>query len=210
MKFRLVEELELEEEVLNEKTDIYYELANYLMPDISNNPHNPRGFISHLGEGKRQELVDGLTTYVRNKYKLQDPKEITDRVHEIMNAWVVHHINGIHPDSYKNVNNNSDNIALLDGTNLHEEVTQRYKEEIVKCVQNIPVQVNDDVDKLLLRLLVVCKETQVDVNNILSIDMGGFEEALYGIADKLTQFFITNYPRTRNDVIYLSDLNLSW
>ena len=210
MKFKLVEDMSLSEEILNEKTDIYYELSNYLMPDISNNKHNPRGFISHLGKGKRQELTDGLTAYIRGKYKLQDPKDIADRVHEIMNAWVVHHINGIHPDSYKNSNNNSNNIALIDGINLHEEITQRYKEEIVKYIQNFPVQINDDVDKLLLRLLVVCKETQVDIKNILAIDMGGFEEALYGISDKLTQFFTTNYPRTRNDIIYLSDLNLSW
>lgn len=210
MKFTLVEGMELEEEVLNEKTSIYYELANYLMSDISNNTSHPGGFISHLKEWQRRELIDELTIYVRNKYELQDPKEITDKVHEIMNTWVVHHINGIHPDKYKTVNNNSNNLVLLDGTKLHEEVTQRYKEEIVKCVQNLPVQVNDDVDKLLLRLLVVCKETQVDVNDILSIDMSGFEEALYSVANKLTQFFITNYPRTRNDVIYLSDLNLSW
>lgn len=40
--------------------------------------------------------------------------------------------------------------------------------------------------------------------------MGLEEEVLYSVANKLTQFFITNYPRTRNDVIYLSDLNLSW
>jgi hypothetical protein len=123
---------------------------------------------------------------------------------------VVHHINGIHPTGYKDINNRSINIALLDGINLHQEISQKYKEEIVKCVKNIPVQINDDVDKLLLRLLVVCKETGVDAKNILAIDMGGFEEALYGIADKLTKFFTTNYPRTRNDVIYLSDLNLSW
>lgn len=210
MKFRLVEKVTLEEEVLNEKTDIYYELANYLMQDISNNSYTPSGFISHLGESKRQELIDSLTTYVRNKYQLQDSQEISNRVNEIMNAWVVHHINGIHPTSYKDINNRSINIALLDGINLHQEISQKYKEEIVKCVKNIPVQINDDVDKLLLRLLVVCKETGVDAKNILAIDMGGFEEALYGISDKLTKFFTTNYPRTRNDVIYLSDLNLSW
>lgn len=210
MKFRLVEDFDLEEEVLNEKTDIYYELANYLMPDISNNSYTPNGFISHLSASKRQELIDALTTYVRNKYQLQNPQDISNKVNEIVNAWVVHHINGIHPNSYKDANNMSTNIALLDGVNLHQEINQKYKEEIVKCVKNIPVQINDDVDKLLLRLLVVCKETQVDVNNILSIDMSGFEEALYGIANKLTQFFITNYPRTCNDVIYLSDLNLSW
>lgn len=210
MKFRLVEGISLEEDVLNEKTDIYYELANYLMTDISNNKHNPRGFISHLGNGKKQELIDRLTTYVRNTYKLNNPKDIVDTVNVIMNEWVVHHINGVHPDSYKNTNNKSSNIALLDGVKLHGEITERYKEEISKCVQNIPVQINDDVDKLLLRLLVVCRETGRDPKSILSIDMGGFEEALYGISDKLTQFFNTNYPRTRSDIIYLSDLNLSW
>lgn len=210
MKFKLVETINTKKSVLNEKTDIYYELSNYLMSDMSNNVYNPRAFISHLGEKKRQELIDGITNYVRTNYKLQDPQQIAVEVNNILTNWVVHHINGVHPDSYLKVDNSSHNIVLLNGQKLHTEVTDNYQAEIVKYTQHLPVLINDDVDKLLLRLIVVCRETGVNVSDILSIDISGFESALYNIPNKLTQYFESNYPRTRPDVIYLSDFNLSW
>lgn len=199
----------LNEDTLQEKTDISYELSNFLLSDISNNSNNPKGYKGILNKKQKDELKLKLFDYVKHNFNLKNDNEVYNQVDYILNNWITHHINGIHRTSKLDTSNSSNNVAFLGSRNLHKDITDDYKSEIVRLTKDINIYGNTDVDKLLVRLFVVCKENNINVNEVTNINFDTLESVLYDIPNKLTNFFNNKY-RGRKDIICLGDLNLSW
>lgn len=141
-----------------------------------------------------------VKTYSFNENKADQESD------KIIQAWQSHHINGIHPDGKIKLSDVK-NIALVD-QQVHQYVTARNKEIIENEVMKIPTIFNDDVDKLIFRLLVTCAATNVNPSTIFRISLKNFDSILNGIPNIVDNEFRTAYPKSTTGVIYLSELKL--
>ena len=210
MKFKLVEEFDSglynksTIDTLNESASVADELANHLLSDMSDRNNRSKGYKASLSSKQKDKLKECLLIHCKQKYNISDDNEAITVRDDIWREWPAHHINGIHPYSMLSENNNAHNIALVH-PDLHPSITATNKSIIKSACNKLPEIKGPDIDKLIYRIVMICKTKNIPASSILKIGFKEAENIINNIVEDIDKTFRETYVNNDN-VIYLEDV----
>lgn len=218
MKFKLINENTrglsarpsqdlVNEELFTEATKYEDELAVHILADMANAKYRLSGYKASLSKNQKSALESALLNYCKNNLKLGG-KAAHDKVDYIWNVWHVHHINGVHPTSRNNENNRAHNVAFI-SPDIHDYITNTNRDIVRQMCNSLPTLVSNNVDKMIFRLLMVCRAEKVNPSEVLKIGFKDFDNFMKSIPKALDENFRQLFKYSDDRVIYIEDLHVS-
>lgn len=172
MKFRLAE--------TTQRVD-----SDYILSLLSNKEWKASGFFAG---GKHSNIKQKLLK------ALDNPEEFSN--------YHVHHINGLHPSTSQDENNNINNLAFIP-KDIHKQLTQDNK----KIVEEVMGAVFHDanIGSAVFGIITYCLNKGIDYTEYISIDVDIYNQAKKQINDKIVNHF-NSLAAQNKDVISLDSL----
>ena len=199
MKFKLVENIDgghknvSSNDILNENREDMY--MNVVLSILSNQRYPAGGFISNLPDNKKSIVRNKLQSYCNtNGYNYDD----------VQRHWEVHHINGVHPISYKDKDNQFSNLAMI-SPQAHAYFTQRNKELVKQEFEKVTVTGNSEIDKLIGLTVATCMIQKVTPSSIFRKSIIRYKQVINGLRNTISENFKDEKKQFKDEIILFDE-----